>query len=386
VRGAAKRRLLCEPFSLRTCVRAAGRDRRDEARRLIGDEARRLGAAAPRGFTLIELMVVVVIVSILLALIVPAIQRARIAANEARVVAEINQLGASIAAFKAKYGVEPPSQLTIYLTQAGWNGNPAAMALVKRIWPQFNFSMVMTSANGTARPAYPAYWGTIAVNNTINLNSGECLLFFLGGVMDDAAIGPGQVPRGFAKNPVNPFAPPNDTVNPGGGTVVALATNREGPFFEFADINRIKDIDKNGINEWYDPLPNQPNPYLYFSAYEGRGYNLGELPVQNAGANYFFIHDFYRVSSVAATQANGLLPPAVPSATPTGSQTLPGQKPQSWQIISPGYDGVFGVGGIFNLSLLNSGLIAGFDNAGNPIYDVAAYDNLTNFNGGRLNP
>jgi general secretion pathway protein G len=339
----------------------------------MGDEARRLGderCAAPRGFTLIELMVVVVIVSILLALIVPAIQRARIAANEARVVAEINQLGAAISAFKAKYGVEPPSQFSIYLTQAGWNGNPAAMALVKRIWPQFDFSM------GTgAGTTYPLFWQTIAAsqpNNAVNFNSGEALLFFLGGVIDQQ--GAGQVPRGFAKNPIYPFAP------------FSVSPNREGPFFEFSDINRIKDFDGNGINEWYDPLPNQLKPYLYFSAYEGRGYSLAELPVTggNPPTAYLFIHDFYRVSSVAPSATT--YPPATPTfnagvPVASQSQTLPAQKPQSWQIISPGYDGDFGFGGIFNPSLQNSGL---FDSNGNP--DVAAYDNLTNFNGGRLNP
>ena len=33
---------------------------------------------------------------------------------------------------------------------------------------------------------------------------------------------------------------------------------------------------------------------------------------------------------------------------PSGSQLLPAQKPQTFQIISPGYDGDYGFGGIFN--------------------------------------
>jgi prepilin-type N-terminal cleavage/methylation domain-containing protein len=300
-------------------------------------------------FTLVELMVVVVIISILLAILLPAISKIRTNVNEARVISEINQLSTAITAFKSKYGIEPPSQISIYLTQAGWTGDPASMATIRTIWPQFDFGMT-----GGAGVAYPAYWA-----NTVNLNSGECLLFFLGGVMN--AAGTGQVPTGFAKNPRYPFAP------------VSANANREGPFFEFTATDRIRDIDGNGMNEWYDSLPGQTNPYLYFSSYDGQGYRLAELP--QSGGNYLFIHDFYRVSPTVAN------PPATPPASPTGSQTLPAQKPQSFQIISPGYDADYGAGGVFNTNLPNAGLT---DSSGNP--DKAAYDNLTNINGGRLNP
>src|SRR5258708_2278346 len=71
------------------------------------------GVAWRTGFTLVEMMVVVVIIAILAGLILPAIQAARIRANEARVVSEISGLASGIAAFKAKYGVEPPSQFVL---------------------------------------------------------------------------------------------------------------------------------------------------------------------------------------------------------------------------------------------------------------------------------
>jgi prepilin-type N-terminal cleavage/methylation domain-containing protein len=309
-----------------------------------------------RAFTLVELMVVIVIIGILMAILLPVIGRIRVNVNEARVITEINGLSTGIATFKSKFGVEPPSRISIYLTQAGWTGDPASMATIRTIWPQFDFSM-----GAGAGSAYPTYWSTIAVSNTINLNSGECLLFFLGGVMQDGASGPNQVPTGFASNPRYPFAP------------TSVNANRIGPFFEFTAINRIRDIDNNGMNEYYDSLPGQTNPYLYFSSYEGQGYRLAELP--QSGGNYLFLHDFYRVSPTVAS------PPATPPVSPTGSQTLPAQKPQSYQIISPGYDGDFGAGGVFNTNLPNSGLT---DSNGNP--DKAAFDNLTNINGSRLNP
>lgn len=325
--------------------------------------ARRLRSAtqvarARRGFTLVELMIVVVVIAILMGLLLPALNNVRIKAKEAAVIVEIKQLEAAITAFKAKYGVEPPSRVSIYLTQAGWNGDPTSMAAIRRIWPQFDFTMT-----GGAGTAYPSYW-----SGTINLNSGECLLFFLGGVM--SAAGQNQVPTGFAKNPQYPFAP------------LSASSNREGPFFEFNDVSRIKDVDTSGMNEWYDSLPDQSKPYLYFSSYEGRGYSLNELPSPSTtSTSYTYLHDFYRVSSTTATPPSTRSLDASNNVTASGSQLLAPQKAQSFQIISPGYDQDYGSGGVFNPKLPNSGLT---DFNGKP--DLAAYDNLTNFNGGRLNP
>src|SRR6266478_515572 len=79
-------------------------------------------------FTLVELMVVIVIISVLLALLLPAIGIVRVKVNEARVTSEINGLPPAITTFKSKYGAEPPSRLSIYLPQAGWAGDPASMA------------------------------------------------------------------------------------------------------------------------------------------------------------------------------------------------------------------------------------------------------------------
>ena len=344
------------------------------------DEARR---RLDRGFTLIELMVVIVIISILVGLILPAISRARVSANEARVMVEINQLSSAIGVFKAKYGVEPPSSMIIYLTAAGWNSNPQAKGIIRSIWPQFDFTMGANSG-GTFGPgtAYPAYWQQVQAvqggKQQIAIHSGECLLFFLGGVMN----APGQAPVGFAKHPQYPFAPSMTT---SGITVVA---NREGPFYEFSNIGQFTDIDKNGINEWKDVLSGQTNPYLYFSSYEGQGYRLAELP-QSASVYAIFDlsgnqvaqspHDFYRVSATVVAS------PATPPAAPSRSQLLPAQKPQTFQIISPGYDGEYGSGGVFNKDILNSGL-TGYDAAGNILNpDTRQFDNLTNFNGGRLN-
>jgi general secretion pathway protein G len=335
-----------------------------------------------RAFTLVEMMVVVVIIAVLAGLLLPALQSARVRANEARVVTEIKGLESAIAAFKAKYGVEPPSRFSLYLTQAGWQNDVVSTAIVRQIWPQFDFTM--NDPNGTgasAGTAYPLFWWNTFGANGLNMNSGECLLFFLGGVIPfqndfdtagNALSGARYAPTGFAKNPVYPFAPPSQS------------PNREGPFFEFTDISRINDFPGNGtgngINEWYDPLPPQAGkyPYLYFSSYDGSGYRISELSDVNYTTFIVGLHDFYRVSSIYVA------PPTSPSASPSGSQTLPSQKPQTFQIISPGYDGLIGFGGVFNPNLQNSGLTK--DTSAGATVAYPDGDNITNFNGGRLKP
>ena len=354
-------------------------DKVDLQRRRLKPELQRRAA-----FTLIELMVVIVIIGILAGLILPAISAARTRANEARVTVEINGLASAISAFKAKYGVEPPSLFRIHLTSTGWSNDALSTSIVRQIWPQFDFTM---GGDTGQNKAYPMFWWALSGNgaNSITLSSGECLFFFLGGVVPVVNQVPGlgtTGPTGFAKNPVYPFSP------------ASQSPNREGPFFEFTDISRIKDIDQNGMNEWYDPIPNQSKPYLYFSSYDGRGYNLFELP--SNGTNFLIagnqsLHDVYRVNSA-------VLPPplAVANATAStaagtsaainGAFNSSAQKPQTFQIISPGYDGEYGSGGVYNAQLTNSGLV-GYDAALNLLNpDARQFDNLTNFAAGRLKP
>src|SRR5271166_5392173 len=79
------------------------------------------------GFTLVELLVVIVILAILIGLLLPAINGALRTARKAAVSSEINQLASALAAFKSRYGDYPPSRFlavengnyTIYLSQSG---------------------------------------------------------------------------------------------------------------------------------------------------------------------------------------------------------------------------------------------------------------------------
>jgi prepilin-type N-terminal cleavage/methylation domain-containing protein len=63
---------------------------------------------ARRGFSLIELLVVIVIIGILVGLLVPGVMTAYRRSQEFAIEQEVNQLSLAIEAFKTKYGFYPP--------------------------------------------------------------------------------------------------------------------------------------------------------------------------------------------------------------------------------------------------------------------------------------
>ncbi|MGL4465391.1 MAG: DUF1559 domain-containing protein, partial [Planctomycetia bacterium] len=62
-----------------------------------------------RGFTLVEVLVVVGLIGLLLALLLPALQQAREAANRAACAANLKQIGVAINAYVEVHGLYPTS-------------------------------------------------------------------------------------------------------------------------------------------------------------------------------------------------------------------------------------------------------------------------------------
>src|SRR5580704_12019600 len=158
-----------------------------------------LARRAPAAFTLLELLIAIAIIGILASLILTVAGSANIRAKNVQVGVDIKDLEKGIAAFKQRFGVEPPSRVTLYETHTGWNGDARSMGIIRQIWPQFDFTIDRDiNNNGTT-------------TDTITLTGSENLVFFLGGI-PDVAIGPGtsgfpgRAPLGFSQNPSNPFA------------------------------------------------------------------------------------------------------------------------------------------------------------------------------------
>ncbi|NOX56095.1 MAG: prepilin-type N-terminal cleavage/methylation domain-containing protein [Planctomycetes bacterium] len=290
-----------------------------------GEAIRRRGA-----FTLIELMVAMIIIAILIALLLPAVNSVIRRTRVARVVTEIKDLEAALANFKAKYGVYPPSRITLYPPGSNWSTR--SKALIRRIWPQFDF----TTSGG-------AVWLTAPVT----LNGAQCLVFFLGGVTQDGAV------TGFSKNPARPFA---------------LGGTREGPFFEF-DTRRLTSSapGNSRFPVYLDPLPSQTRPYLYASSYDGNGYQSADLANLMAGVYYEPGEDKNGNNQLDAGEdanSNGRL------------DFGPAFKPRSFQIISPGFDHQYGIGGSLDVTDAEAFL----QQAGR----TTELDNITNFTDGLL--
>ena len=68
----------------------------------------RPGRSLRSGFTLVELLVVILIIGLLAALVVPAVMRAQASARNARIKAEIDMLHMAIMNYKNEYGSFPP--------------------------------------------------------------------------------------------------------------------------------------------------------------------------------------------------------------------------------------------------------------------------------------
>ena len=347
---------------------------------------------------MIELLMVIIIIGILVALLLPAIQSAIRTSRNAAVTSEIGQLAQAMESFRSKYGDYPPSRVLLvesgnYSTYIGSNsaastvdptspstgditvGQLAQRTLIamRKFFPRTVFS---TTGNP---PLYSSgkYFYDFNGNGLDDsatpyvLHGHECLVFFLGGIPS-----PSTVPvststtfgmSGFGKDPTNPFYN-----NITGATM--SSSNRQPPFFEF-NTGRLF-IDPNnvmlgttpptlvGIPAYYDSLGNPPptsggatdiNFYAYFSGYGNGSYDANDV-------NFSFESDPSGVSPISLTFQYGITTYTSPSPNPytttlsttltaaatpvsTGTTTVTFQKAQTYQIFSSGADGLYGVGG-----------------------------------------
>jgi general secretion pathway protein G len=364
-----------------------------------------------RGFTLVELLVVIVILGVLIALLVPVIAGAVRSAKEAAVVSEMTLLSQALAEFKNAFGEFPPSRIVLseeWVGPAGTNrimdpsldaqavtstgipwfgGGPVgapgltdisfgtlrqrSLSAIRKFFPRANL-------NQNPNPAlFPDFNGDGVQNpGYIYLEGDECLVFFLGGIpQHDGSV---TTMVGFCKDPTLPFL---NTLR---------ATTRRDPLFEFRS-DRLIEYDGDGIPSYTDSLAAgaDARPYAYFFSYGNNAYDPNDC-------NYN--EDLRLTPFTVAFAIQGALPRTPFSLSPnpytsglnippTAGQTASFINPNSFQIISAGADRLYGIGSIYTPSTGTNKLPNTInDPNGNPVTidRVTEKDNLVSFQTGRL--
>lgn len=338
-----------------------------------------------RGFTLIEILVVIIIVAILVGLLLPVIAGAIRTAKNAAVSSEINLLAQALESFKAKYGQYPPSR--VFLSENGYYNvaNTTLIApgditygqLAQRTLSAFRqmFPKVVFSTSGQV-PAFNqnSYWYDFNGNGQYDANgyilSGhECLVFFLGGIPLPNTLPPVAPSTfgltGFGKDPTNPFSNSiSSDTRYNGGPNPMYNTNRQPSFFEFnagrlyldpynVSMTSTGTASNPGIPAYYDSLgvttPVQGatslNFYAYFSAYGNGLYDANDVNLPFEADAYLAQPIGLGLQTGGRTYISVSPNPYTATLTVTTTGTVTYQKPQTYQILSAGVDGQYGVGG-----------------------------------------
>jgi prepilin-type N-terminal cleavage/methylation domain-containing protein len=347
-----------------------------------------------RGFTLVELLVVILIIGILVTLASLAGFRAVQAAQRARIVTEIDMLDQALQEYQNQRGGYP----TNFGQYDTVSSNPPERLRQERLVAHLRVAFtgfVIPDIDGNGARNYfdvrqhilssygSAYGGSppqhpnsgIMLYDIDYLDAAEALVFWLGGLpapIDVTYVPVGQRLIGQFSNRVAGFsAEPSDPFS--------LAGSRLPVLFEF-DQQRLVDYDQDGWLEYLPPAgdPGRP-PYVYFDA---ATYGPSSLRMQQPGT-LMNLPDLF-LSYPA--------PPGIAGSIPFGGPNNPSwglaqpylsanpantwMNPEKFQIICAGLDGIYSLSpptGIWaKVFPLGQG------------YEQGDYDNLTNFTSGKL--
>lgn len=281
-----------------------------------------------RGFTLVEMLVVLGIIAILVGLLLPAVMSAMGAARRSQMAMEISQLDQAINAYKNKFGDYPPS----LRGQAGYD---AFIRHVRRCYPKID-SNHLGKVVAAIWPNAPGEY------DTVRLDEGEALTFWLSGIDND---------------PQQPFK-----------SLFGHPMNSRVVLYEF-DPQRLVTATtdgSDGIESSYEDEAGNPVSNADFPSYRTK---------YAGGTCYIYIdhrgYQYYATVSPAVAESGNL-----GTVRPYFANASAAVNPTGFQILCAGQDGEFGA-----VSNGSGPLVKLYPSGEN--YTIEDNDNITNFSNGR---
>jgi prepilin-type N-terminal cleavage/methylation domain-containing protein len=296
-------------------------------------ESLRVSGSVPRsraGFTLVELLTVIVIIGILAGMIVGAAITVRISVRRSIIITEIKQLEMALQTYKTEVGEFPPD--FAFCDETSTRGDAARARVLRHLRKAFPRMKVADFA------AFEGACGLSAGPGSGELNPSTALTFWLGS---------------FHEDPTKPFK--------------SGKPRKKAPF-EF------KEDQLNGL-QYMQPNIQPQSPYVYFRAVKTSSGDYEYGDVDDGGTDLFDPFSVGSGSNVCVPYLEDAI-----NLTPTDpADARTWRAPDTYQIIAAGVDGVHSTlldGGGDPPPFRFSRVAEGFTDGD--------YDNLTSFAKGEL--